>query len=46
MLPVQFIATRHAILILTKGYQRLEGTMRNIEAAILYQERCVLFARL
>jgi hypothetical protein len=38
-LPVQFIATRH--ILLTKDYQRLEGTIHNIKALSLFQERCV-----
>jgi len=38
-LPVQFIATRHILLI--KDYQRLEGTKHNIKALSLFQERCI-----
>jgi len=38
-LPGQFIATRH--ILLTKNYQRMEGTIHNIKALILFPERCV-----
>ena len=38
-LPVQFIATRHILLI--KDYQRLEGTIHNTKVLSLFQERCV-----